>query len=167
MSATRASTARTHSAWRDRIAGLRNWRTLAWGLPALFALAYLIAVVANFSAIITSINMDSDASDALVLAKLLGQAPAGSHVILGNRHYYEAFLLLRATAGLPFYRQLWEVAPMVFTLLSVGLLAWSTWQALGRFAALLTASALVCLGAFGRFTLFTFNCMPRRCGTRS
>jgi hypothetical protein len=130
---------------------LRNRSTLIWGLPALLALAYLIAVLANFSSVITSINMDSDAVVAPVLAKLLGEAPGASHVVLGNHPYYEEFLFLRATAGLPFDRQLWEVAPMLWTLLGAGVLAWSIRRAFGGFAALLAVSALICLGRLGRF----------------
>jgi hypothetical protein len=128
-----------------------------WLLPGLLALVYLIALAVDFRQVITSINLDGDASVALVLAKLLSQAPPGSHVLLGNHPYYDGFLFLRATESLPFYRQLWEIAPALFTFAATALLGWSARKALGSFAALLTASALVCLSAFGRLTFFTFD----------
>ena len=134
-----------------------NWGRLAWGLPALLAAVYLIVLLINYRAVISSINMYGDAVIAPVLAKLFGGAPPGSQVVLGHHPYYEEFLFLRATAGLPFYRGLWEVAPLVWTLGGVALLAWSARRALGGFAAMLTASALICLGALGRFSFFTLD----------
>jgi hypothetical protein len=143
--------------WRIRSALQRHWRTLLWGLPGLFALAYLIAVLVDFRPIITSINMDSDVAIAPVLAKLFGQAPSGSHVLLGNHPYYEEFLFLRATAGLPFYRQLWDTAPFLWTLAGFAILGWSARRVFGNLSALLAVSALICLGQLGRFSFFTFD----------
>ena len=134
-----------------------RWGRLVWGLPALLAAVYLVVLLVDFRAVITSINMYGDAVIAPVLAKLFGHAPAGSQVVLGHHPYYEEFLFLRATAGLPFYRGLWEVAPLLWTLGGVALLAWSARRALGGFAAMLTASALICLGVLGRFSFFTFD----------
>jgi hypothetical protein len=91
---------------RQRPRLLRDRRTWLAGVPALIAIAYLIAMLLNFHSIITGINMDSDVAVAPVMAKLLGHAPANSHVILGSHPYYEEFVFMRATAGLPFYRQL-------------------------------------------------------------
>lgn len=138
-------------------AGSLRWDRLAWGLPAVLAVVYLIVLLVDFRDVITSINMYGDAVIAPVLAKLSGQAPAGSQVVLGHHPYYEEFLFLRATAGLPFYRGLWEVAPLLWTLGGVAVLAWSARQALGAFAAMLTVSALVCLGTLGRFSFFIFD----------
>jgi hypothetical protein len=135
----------------------RSWRGLVWLAPVVLAGAYLIVLVVDFSPVITSINTFGDAVIAPVLAKLAGQAAPDSQVVLGHHPYYEEFLFLRATAGLPFYRTLWNVAPAVWTLLGVGLLSWSAWRALGRSAAALTGSALLCLSALGRFVFFTFN----------
>lgn len=134
-----------------------GWGRLAWGLPALFAAAYVVVLIVDFRPVITSINLYGDAVIAPVLAKLLGQAPPGSHVVLGHHAYYEEFLFLRATSGVSFYRQLWEVAPLLWTLLGVAMLAWSARAALGGFAAIVTASALLCLGALGRLSFFTFD----------
>lgn len=150
--------ARRAGIWRDD-GGPRilRWERLVWGLPALLAAVYLIVLAVDFQPVITSINMYGDGVIAPVLAKLFGQAPPGSQVVLGHHPYYEEFLFLRATAGLPFYRGLWEVAPVLWTLAGVALLAWSARRALGTLAAMLTASALICLGALGRFSFFTFD----------
>jgi hypothetical protein len=114
-------------------------------------------VVINFSSLITAINMDSDVSIALVLGKLLGSAPAGAHVVLGDHPWYEPLWFLRATSWLPGYRFLWDVAPALWTLAGIGILAWSTSRALGRWAAALTAAALVCFGTAGRLMFFSLD----------
>jgi hypothetical protein len=157
-SAGAATLAPRAAIWRLRrplaIGGRDLW---LWALPALFAAVYLIVLAVSFGQVITSINLYGDAIIAPVLGKLIGQAPAGSHVVLGHHAYYEEFLFLRATSGLPFYRQLWEVAPLIWTLIGVGLLTWSARRSLGGFAALLTASAVLCLGTLGRSSFFTFD----------
>lgn len=62
---------------RSRVQGLgavvcRRWPEL-WPLaPLVFAVVYTIAVLANFSSLITAINMDSDVSIALMIGKLVG-----------------------------------------------------------------------------------------------
>lgn len=146
------------AAWRPRLSvGARRWEQFGWGLPALLAGVYLIVLAVNFRSVITSINMYGDGIIAPVLAKLAGQAPAGSQVVLGHHAYYEEYLFLRATAGLPFYRVLWELAPFLWTLVGIAMLAWSARRALGGFAAVITTSALICLGTLGRYSFFTFD----------
>ncbi len=132
-------------------------RSLLLGLPAFLAVGYLILLLTDFNAVISGINTYGDTVIAPVLGKLAAQAPQGTHILLGHHAYYEEYLFLRATAGLPFYRGLWQVAPMLWTLVGFGLLAWTAWRTLGRFAALLTASAVVCLGSFGQFAFFSLN----------
>jgi hypothetical protein len=132
-------------------------RVALWWLPLPFAAAYGVLVLVHFQPIITSINADSDASVALVLAHLWGEAPPHSHVVLGNHPWYEAFLLLRATSGLPFYRQLWEVGGMALSLLGLAVLVWSARRALGRWGASMVAAALVCAGVTARFMFFSFD----------
>src|SRR5579859_1678653 len=113
-----------------------GWRRLLLRLPALLAAGYVVVLLVDFSPVISAINTYGDAVIAPVLGRLAGQAPPGSHVLLGHHAYYEEYLFLRATAGLPFYRGLWEVAPALWTLLGFGLLGWAAWRTLGRFAAL-------------------------------
>ena len=145
---------------RPRVAGAaiaRNWRTLLWATPALCALVYAVVVLAEFRSIITSIYLSSDTAAAPVLAHLAGGAPAGTQIVLGNHAYYEEFLFLRLTNGLPGYRQLWELAPMLWSVCGLGLLGWAVWRVFGRFPALLAVSALLCVGSFGRLVAFTFD----------
>ena len=143
---------------RAAVAALaRNWRTLLWATPALLALLYGIVVLAEFRSIIAQIYLDSDSAVAPVVGHLAGEAPSGAQIVLGNHPWYEEFLFLRLTSGLPGYRQLWDVAPMLWSLGGLALLGWAAWRALGRFAALLTVSALLCLGSFGRTLFFTFD----------
>lgn len=147
---------------RDLQAGPGRWpsrgrrQTLAWLAPGILAAVYGVVVVANLRPIVTAINMDSDAVVAPVIAQLLRAAPAGSHVALGNHPWYEALLFLRATSGLPDHRELWDVAPALWSLAGLAILGWCAWRSLGRHAAVLTVSALACLGSFGRFVFFTF-----------
>ena len=136
---------------RERWAALWPW------LPLLLAGLYAIVVLANLPAVISSINTDSDVAIAFVIGKLLGSAPPGSHVVLGDHPWYEELWLLRATAGLPGYRQLWDIAPAAWDVLGIGILSWSAWRALGRQAAVLSASALLCLSVGGRFMLWSID----------
>lgn len=150
--------ARGAAGWRSGLTlSIDSWQRWVWGLPVVLACAYLIVLLVDFRDVITSINMYGDAIIAPVMAKLLGQAPPGSQVVLGHHPYYEEFLFLRASAGLSFYRRLWEVVPLLWTALGVGMLAWSARRAFGGYAAVLTASALICFGALGRYSFFTFD----------
>jgi hypothetical protein len=135
----------------------RNWRTLLWAAPALGALIYGVVVLAEFRSIIEQIYLNSDAAAAPVLGHLAGQVPSGARIVLGNHPWYEEFLFLRLTDALPDYRQLWDVAPMLWSLFGLAALGWSAWRTFGRFAAMIVVCALVCAGAFGRFAFFTFD----------
>jgi hypothetical protein len=154
------SVIRAHSrliSGRLAIRELISWRRLLLISPALLALVYLVVLMRDFNPVITSINMHGDVVIAQVLGKLAGEAPPGSQVLLGHHPWYEEYLFLRATSGLSFYYQLWEVTPFLWTLAGFALLGWAAWRALGPAAALLTTSALVCLGDLGRFIFFAFN----------
>ncbi len=128
-----------------------------WLLPALCAAVYVLAVIANFHAIITAVYVNSDAALAPVLAQAAAHLPAGSYISLGNHAWYEEWLLLQATRSLSFHRGLWELAPAIWTLLGAGLLVWSARRALDAWSASITGAALLCAGAFGRFTFLAVN----------
>ncbi len=123
----------------------------------LLAGAYALVVLVNFRSLITAINMDSDVSIAPMIGKLLGSAPHGALVGLGDHPWYEPLWFLHLTSGLPGYRHLWEVAPAAFTLIGIAILAWSAWSALGPGPAVLAATALLCAGTAGRFMFFSFD----------
>jgi hypothetical protein len=135
----------------------RDWRSLAWWAPLPFVAAYAIALVVNFRDIITAINRNSDAVIALMIGKLWGEAGPESTVELGNHPWYEELLLLRATSGVPFYRELWYVTPLLLGVGALALLLWSIWRLYGALAAVLAGSALLCVGHLGRFMFFSFN----------
>lgn len=149
LARSRAGTA--WSALRDRWPEVWPWA------PAALAAAYALVVLANFSSLITAINMDSDVSIALMIGKLVGSAPHASQVVLGNHPWYEPLWFLDLTSGFPGYRQLWEIAPAAWSLVGLAVLTWSAWWALGRRAAILTASALLCVGTAGRMMFFSFD----------
>jgi len=130
---------------------------LLWWLPVLFAGVYGLVVLVNFGAIITSINLNGDAVVAPVIGKLLGSAPAGTYTTLGNHAWYEELLYLQATRNLPSYRQLWDITPLLWSLLALGLVVWACWRALGAWPAAIAGSALVCVGELGRFCFLSFD----------
>ena len=160
-------TAPPRTGLRDRAAGgSLGWptarpatarRLAGWALPALFALAYVAAVAVDFGAIIHAIYSDSDTAIAPVIGHLMGSAPPDRRAVLGNHAWYEEYLFLRSTSGLPGYRQLWEIAPLLWSLAGVALLGWTAARVLDARAALVVVSALICVGAFGRLSFFTFD----------
>jgi hypothetical protein len=147
----RARASQLWEALRERWPQLWPWAPLA------LAGVYGIVVLVNFSSLINAINMDSDVSIALMIGKLAGSAPHGAQVVLGDHPWYEALWFLHLTRGLPGYRQLWEFAPMLWSLAGIAILAWSAWSAFGRWPAALVASALLCAGTAGRFMFFSFD----------
>jgi len=112
-------------------------------LLALVGIANLILLLDQSGALVRSLYLDADNASAFVLPALAGHAPAGALVNLGNHAWYEPWWLMRATAGLHGYRQLWEAAPIVLGLLGIAVVAACAWSALGWLAGLLSAVALV------------------------
>jgi hypothetical protein len=122
--------------WARR--GLDQW---AW-LPVPLAGAYVLLLVINLRSIVQSIYLSSDIVSAPFLGELYRQAPPGVHVVLGNIAWFPALFFEQATAGLPAHRQIWELAPYAFSLIGIGLVAWSTFMVAGRWAAVISASVL-------------------------
>ncbi len=134
-----------------------RWPQLWPWAPVVLASVYALVVLVNFRSLITAINMDSDVSIAPMIGKLVGSAPHGAMVSLGDHPWYEPLWFLHLTSGLPGYRQLWEVAPAAWSLIGIAILAWSAWYAFGPWAGVLAASALLCAGTAGRFMFFSFD----------
>jgi hypothetical protein len=132
-------------------------RELAWWIPALLALAYGALLLVHFGTVIDSIYRDSDAAAATVLAELAPHASSGSTIVLGDHPWYEEFLILLATRGLPLHRELWLAGPLALCAAGLGLLAWSARRATGTWPAVLAASALVFVGPLGRHIFLTWN----------
>jgi hypothetical protein len=121
--------------------------TLAGGLN-------VVVFLVQGRAILVTDYANADAASSLVLPKLIGGAPSGTVVNLGDHAWYESWLFMRATAGLPGYRQLWEIAPFVLVFLGVAILAWCVFTVFGRLAAALTTVVLVSDGYSSRSFLF-------------
>jgi hypothetical protein len=126
---------------------------LVW-LVALVAVANLIVLLAQASSLVHSLYLNADNASALVLPALAGHAPSGAVVNLGNHPWYESWWLMRATVGLPGYRQLWEAAPLVVGVLGGAAVAACAWWALGRLAGLLCAAVLIAASEAQRWILY-------------
>jgi|ERR1700722_16934533 len=167
MSSTRSlprlASAREHTL-RSTIGSLTRpprgatWRSPWTWLLALLALigaVNLVVLLAQAPALVHSLYLNADNATSLVLPALAGHAPAGSVVNLGDHPWYEPWWYMRATAGLPGYRQLWEAAPFVTGLLGIAAISACAWFALGRLAALICAVALLAASEVLRALLYT------------
>jgi hypothetical protein len=154
-----------------RVAGSRTVRTNSilalrpsraardrWLVPTLLiaGAVNLVVLLAQLPGLVRSLYENADSATALVLADGLGASHDASRVVtLGHYHYYEAWLLEKATAGLPDHWQLWEAIPFVIAFVGIALMVWAAWRALGAFAALLAGVVMVALGDEMREVLFT------------
>ncbi|MGO9321449.1 MAG: hypothetical protein ACLQBY_11700 [Solirubrobacteraceae bacterium] len=150
------------AATRSRVIGARSSSIarrlpglprLAW-MVALVGLANLIVLLAQASSLVHSLYLNADNAAALVMPALSGHAPAGAVVNLGNHPWYEPWWFMRATVGLPGYRQLWEAAPLIVGLLGAAAVAACAWWALGRLAGLLCAVVLFAASEAQRWILY-------------
>jgi hypothetical protein len=138
-----------------RLRGVARDKWLALALLAAGGVN-LIVLLGQLPALVRSLYQNADSATALVLADGLGSSGDTSRVVtLGHYHYYEAWLLEKATVGLPDHWQLWEAMPFVIAFLGIALMVWAAWKALGAFAALLTGVVMVALGDEMREVLFT------------
>jgi hypothetical protein len=141
--AVEAATRRRAISTRSLNSALRraSWPGLVW-LVAVVGVANLVVLLAQASALIHSLYLSADNATALVVPALSGHAPAGAAMNLGNHPWYEPWWFMRATIGLPGYRQLWELAPFISGLLGSAAVGACAWWALGRLAGLASAVAL-------------------------
>jgi len=124
------------------------WATLAAGaLNALVLLEQLPRLLGN-------LYLNADVASAPVIASLIGGAPPGRVVTLGEYTWYEPLWFMRATAGLPAHRLIWELAPVLFSLAGLALVVWASWRTLGAWAAAMTAAVLACIGTVLRYVYF-------------
>ncbi|HEU0249187.1 MAG TPA: hypothetical protein VFR48_00545 [Solirubrobacteraceae bacterium] len=125
-------------------------------LVAFAGVVNLIVLLGQLPALVRSLYRNADSATALVLADGLGAGHETPRLVtLGHYHYYEAWLLEKATAGLPDHWQLWEAIPVLLAFFAIALMVWTAWRALGTFAALLTGVIMVALGDEMREILFT------------
>jgi hypothetical protein len=126
---------------------------LPWS-PALIGAAYLILFIVRLPRLIEHVYWDSDAASAAVIAETFGH---GGTVVLERFGWFTGLWFALLTKPLPLHRQVWEVAPYVFSLLSVALLVWASWRLAGRWAATMTATAAVATSPFVSYDLVTLN----------
>ncbi len=138
--ATRGGAFRTRSA--ERMRRHPCWWWLA-GLAIGVAVANFVVLLAQAGSLVAVLYTNADNASVLVLPALASHVPAGSVINLGNHAWYEPWLFLRATVGLPGYREIWEGAPFVASWLGIAVVTACAWSALGRLAALLCAATLL------------------------
>ncbi len=123
------------------------WARRLWPwTPLLLAAVWLVALAVDFRAVVQTIYANADFVSAPVIGELYDERAPGAQVVLGNFPWYETLWFERLTAGLPAHRQIWQLAPWLFSLLGIAATAWATWRAAGRWAAMVVAVALGCAG---------------------
>jgi hypothetical protein len=125
---------------------------LPWA-PVLLGAVYLIVFAARFPRLIERVYWDSDAATAAVIA----ETADGGTVVLERFGWFTSLWFALLTRPLPFHRQVWEIAPYLFALGSVALLAWASWRLAGRWAAAMTATVAVATSPFVSYSRVTLN----------
>jgi hypothetical protein len=108
----------------------------------LLAAAGLLIIIVQAPSVVAQLYRDGDSAIGIVLPQLSGHLPTGTTIDIGDHAWYEAWWFMRATAGLPDHRAIWEAAPYVFAVVGFGAVAWTARMALGIREGLYT---LVCL----------------------
>ena len=115
-------------------------------LPALFAAAYLVVLLANLRSIVQALYSHADYASAVYIGELYRDAPSGAEVVLTNFAWYTTLWFEQLTHWVPAHRQVWQLGTWGWSLIGVGFLAWSTWRAAGAWAAGMAAAVLACAG---------------------
>ncbi len=137
-----------------RVADVADWRI--W-VPVAFGIAYLVAVIAQFTQLVAVTYLNGDAASAPVIGELFGGSPAHREVVLGKLAWFSTLLFELGTRWLPLHRQIWETTPYALALVSAGLLAWGVWQLAGRWAGTITGVIAVCASPATLSWLFSLN----------
>ena len=140
-------------------------RAWLWWTPCVLGGLYALTILVHLHAIVYAVGLSSDSDIDAVLAHMSIHMPAGSQLTTGDFPHYETMAFALLTRSLPFYRQLWELAPVIFAAIGLGAVVWSVWRAFGRWPAVLVASVLTCfsgggvatVAAGGLATVFAFD----------
>jgi hypothetical protein len=128
---------------------------LAWS-PVLVGAIYVVGLAVTFPRLIERVYWDSD----IATGTLIGETADGGALILAHYGSFTSLWFLLATKSLPFHRQLWEIAPLMFALASASLLAWVSLRLAGRWAATMTATMAVAVSPFVNYGRVTTNLHP-------
>jgi len=131
-------------------------RALSW-TPALLAVVF-VALVLRSDGLVDDIYANADSASSLVIAELMGQAPAGATVTLGDYGWYEPLWMFRGTAWLPQHQTLWALLPFLTWVLVAALVFGAVRQMGGTHRSATVGAALVLCGGSGmRYVLWTPN----------
>ncbi len=125
---------------------------LLW-VPVILGGVYVLLLAVRFPHLIERVYWDSDATTAAVIAETAGHGT----IVLERFGWFTALGFALLTKPLPMHRQIWEVAPYLFSLCSVALLSWASFRLAGRWAAAMTATAAVATSPFVTYDLVTLN----------
>jgi hypothetical protein len=127
------------------VPAVRRLSAPGWELALLpLAMVFVAVLAVRFTGIINATYRSADVVSAPVIGWLLDGAPHTRDVRLGNFGWYETLWFEQLTGWAPAKRQLWDVAPYLFSLLGAGLVTWSTWRLAGRAVAIVTGVLLFC-----------------------
>ena len=135
----------------------RRWAPWCCWLPVVFAAIFAVGLVHDLHNVLDNLYEDADAAAAPVLAQLALHAPAGSHITLGDHGYYEEFVTLLFTRGLPAHRALWTVGPALISLVGLAIIAWPVWRLFGAWAAAIVFAVLFCIGNLGLQSVLSWD----------
>jgi hypothetical protein len=124
------------------------------GVPVVIAAVNGVALLLRLPKIVPVLYLNSDTASAPVLGSL-----NSSHqvVTLGNYPWYESLWFMKATISLPAHRSIWEVAPIVWTVVGLALLVWMAWVLFGRYVALMIGATLACIAPTQQWVFFTLD----------
>lgn len=139
------SAASLSGAWAALPSALR--RRQGWLLLAPFGLgaAYVVLLTIHFGGIVAGIYRTPDYASGPVIGELFSEAH-GTRVVLGDNPWYTSLWFELLTRWAPFYRDLWQVAPWIGSLVAIAIVAWATARVGGRAAGWLVAFVCVCAG---------------------
>jgi hypothetical protein len=121
----------------------RAGRRIGW-LPAVAAGVYVVVFAVRFGDIVGVGMLNGDTASGPVIADLMGEAPGGREVVLGNFPWFTSLWAQVGTAWVPGHRTLWEVGPYLVALVTIGVVAAGAAAVAGRWAAGVVAVVLGC-----------------------
>ncbi len=119
----------------------------------LLGVLYLGALVLNLRQVLDSVWLSSDSEIDAVLAHMSMHAPPGALLTTGDYPHYETMAFTLLTRSLPLYREIWVLAPVLFGVVGLAAVLWSTLRAFGRWSAAVVGAVLVCFGGGGTATV--------------